>query len=143
MAGKYDFKEIGARIRMLRGRERQKDWAKKIGCDQGYISQVENGVTKPSLSFLGAVSAMCSASIDWMLTGKGRKNIAVGAEAEVSGPGGSSSAATALTEDLELFSSLNRILGIGPEGREFLVTLGVMDEERVKSLAVFLGITGK
>jgi len=143
MAGKYDFKEIGARIRMLRGRERQKDWAKKIGCDQGYISQVENGVTKPSLSFLGAVSSMCSASIDWMLTGKGRKNIAVGAESEASGPGGSSPAATALTEDLELFSSLNRILGIGPEGREFLVTLGVMDEERVKGLAVFLGIAGK
>ncbi len=140
MAGKYDFKEIGARIRMLRGRERQKDWAKKIGCDQGYISQVENGVTKPSLAFLGAVSAMCSASIDWILTGRGRKNIAVGPEGEAgAGPGGPP-AVTALTEDLELFSSLNRILGIGPEGRELLVTLGVMEEERVKGLSDFIGL---
>lgn len=66
----YAYKEVGRRIRELRGRDRQKDWAKEIGCDQGYISQVENGVTKPSLAFLRSVAALKNASIDWMLTGR-------------------------------------------------------------------------
>ena len=66
----YAYKEVGRRIRELRGRDRQKDWAKEIGCDQGYISQVENGVTKPSLAFLRSVAALKNArSIGCLLAG--------------------------------------------------------------------------
>jgi len=69
-----NYQEIGARIRGLRGGARQKDWAVKLGCDQGYVSQVENGVTKPSLAFLSGVASITGASIDWMLTGQGPKD---------------------------------------------------------------------
>lgn len=64
-----DYTEVGKRIRGLRGKVRQIDWVKKLGCSQGYLSQVERGVTKPSLEFLVTISRITGVDIDWILTG--------------------------------------------------------------------------
>lgn len=62
-----DFKEIGQRLKKLRGKIKQKEWAEIIGCKQAYVSQVENGITKPSLDYLIKASQITGISIDEML----------------------------------------------------------------------------
>lgn len=133
MSENYDYKEVGARIRLLRGKSRQKDWASKIGCDQGYISQVENGVTKPSLAFLGSVSGMTSASIDWILSGRGSHML--------SNPGGESGGAGiagSISNDLELVGAVERIVNASPSGRGMLIALSGISETRLRGLNDFV-----
>jgi transcriptional regulator with XRE-family HTH domain len=62
-----DFKEIGRRLRQVRGKIKQKEWAETIGCQQAYVSQVENGITKPSLDYLVKASQITGVSIDEIL----------------------------------------------------------------------------
>lgn len=140
MAERYDYKEVGARIRLLRGKSRQKDWATKIGCDQGYISQVENGVTKPSLAFLGSVSSMTSASIDWVLSGRGSKLLP--ATAGVGEGSAAYGSAAKISEDTELLIALEMLMKSYPKGRALLLSLGEMSEDRLKGLAELLGVDG-
>ena len=76
--GKYsmkkplDFKAVGARIKETRtsAGKSQKQLADMFECDQGYISQIEKGITKPSLAFLAAFSKFSGQSIDHLLFGK-------------------------------------------------------------------------
>ncbi|RMF83434.1 MAG: XRE family transcriptional regulator [Nitrospinota bacterium] len=64
-----DYVAVGKRIRGLRGEKRQIDWVKQLGCSQGYLSQVERGITKPSLEFLVTLSRLTGVDIDWILLG--------------------------------------------------------------------------
>ena len=142
----FAYQEIGNRIRELRGRERQKDWAARIGCDQGYISQVENGVTKPSLSFLKGVATISCASIDWILTGRGLKNADEYMRCASTGqqPGGvmayNEDTLGCLTRNPKLMMGVERLLRMDPIGRGILEAFGEMDESRVAGLASFLGV---
>ena len=139
----FVYKEIGRRIRELRGRERQKDWAAKIGCDQGYISQVENGVTKPSLAFLKAVSHMTGSSIDWILTGA--KSAKACSESAVKGEAGSAAVACYEDETLnelsrapKLLKGVERLMLMGERGKHALSAFSEMDDEKLAGLVSFL-----
>jgi transcriptional regulator with XRE-family HTH domain len=139
----FVYKEIGRRIRELRGRERQKDWAAKIGCDQGYISQVENGVTKPSLAFLKAVSHMTGSSIDWVLTGA--KTAKVSGETAAKGEAVATAAGCYEDETLnelsrapKLLRGVERLMMMGDRGRIALSAFSEMDDERLAGLVSFI-----
>src|SRR5512135_722892 len=139
----FVYKEIGGRIRELRGRERQKDWAAKIGCDQGYISQVENGVTKPSLAFLKAVSHMTGASIDWILTGakaaKGCVETVAKGEAGVSAVGCyEDETLNELSRAPKLLRGVERLMLMGDRGKTALSAFSEMDDERLVGLVSFI-----
>src|SRR5512143_624334 len=128
----FVYEEIGRRIRELRGKERQKDWAAKIGCDQGYISQVENGVTKPSLAFLKAVSNMTGTSIDWVLTGaktpKVTSEAAAGGAEYSSGAVFEDSTLDELSRAPKLLKGVQRLLHLGDKGKTALTVLSEMDD---------------
>jgi len=72
-----DFKAIGARIKEARtdAGQSQKQFADMIECDQAYVSQIETGVTKPSLAFLAALSKFSGQSIDYFLFGGLRRRL--------------------------------------------------------------------
>lgn len=73
MKNTLDFKAIGDRIKEARidTGQSQKQLADLVECDQGYISQIEKGGTKPSLAFLAALSNLTGQSIDYLLFGLG------------------------------------------------------------------------
>jgi transcriptional regulator with XRE-family HTH domain len=149
MSKGYVYQEIGRRIRELRGRDRQKDWAVRLGCDQGYISQVENGVTKPSLAFLKGVSSITNSSIDWILTGKGDKSssgeaAARGADLHALGSGsGGDDILTELKQNPKLLLGVDRLLKLKGGGRRMLEAFHDMDEDRLMGLAAFMGANRK
>jgi signal transduction histidine kinase len=72
MKKNLNFKAVGVRIKEARTNagQSQKQIASLVDCDQGYVSQVEKGITKPSLAFLAAFSKLSGQSIDYLLLGK-------------------------------------------------------------------------
>lgn len=56
---------------MVRGSERQREFAKRLGFSTSYLSEVESGKTRPSLELLVAISQKTNKSIHWLLTGEG------------------------------------------------------------------------
>jgi len=72
MKSTLDFKAIGARIKEARTNagQSQKQLADLLKCEQAYVSQIETGITKPSLAFLAALSKFSGQSIDYFLFGK-------------------------------------------------------------------------
>ena len=144
----FVYQEIGIRIRDLRGNARQKDWATRIGCDQGYISQVENGVTKPSLSFLKGVATITGASIDWILTGGRGGQSKVREAVEAAGlmdcrDVNCDAALDELARSPRLLAGVGRLLGKGETGRTILETLSDMDEDKLSGLVAFIGSVKK
>jgi transcriptional regulator with XRE-family HTH domain len=67
-----DWKEVGRRIRELRGFDMtQADLANRIGVSQGYLSTVEHGQGEIGAEVLLAFSHEFGRSIEWLLTGEG------------------------------------------------------------------------
>ncbi|MBI3803127.1 MAG: helix-turn-helix transcriptional regulator [Nitrospirae bacterium] len=69
--------EVGERIRSVRGKRTQTEFAEAIGVKkQNYISRYERGRI-PSPDLLVRIARMGRVSTDWLLTGKqGRENMA-------------------------------------------------------------------
>jgi transcriptional regulator with XRE-family HTH domain len=65
------LKEIGKRIRSLRGKENQTEFAGRLGVSQGQLSRYEKGAAAPSLDSLVRLKNKSGKSIDWIITGKG------------------------------------------------------------------------
>ena len=63
--------EIGNRIKQVRGKDTQKEFAKILGFSSSYLSEVESGKTKPSLELLVIISQITNSSLHWLLTGEG------------------------------------------------------------------------
>ena len=63
--------EIGSRIKKARGRNNQREFAKKLGFSSSYLSEVESGKTKPSLELLVEISQLTKYSLHWLITGVG------------------------------------------------------------------------
>ena len=63
--------EIGNRIKHVRGKDAQKEFAKILGFSPSYLSEVESGKTKPSLELLVKISQITNYSLHWLLTGEG------------------------------------------------------------------------
>jgi len=64
-------KEIGDRVRQVRGRLTQQEFADKLQLSRSYISDVERGRSYPSIQFLAALAVTCDISLNWLLTGEG------------------------------------------------------------------------
>ncbi|BAP56339.1 bacteriophage CI repressor [Thioploca ingrica] len=59
------------RVRKHKGMS-QKEFSAMIGVSQSYLSEVENGKSKPSLELLsGIVNRFSDINADWLLTGRG------------------------------------------------------------------------
>ena len=68
-----DWKEIGRRIRELRGFYiRQEEFAKRIGVSQGYLSRIERGEKEIGAQILLSIARAFGKSIEWLLTGQDR-----------------------------------------------------------------------
>jgi len=63
--------ELGGRIKQVRGRENQREFAKMLGFSSSYLSEVESGKTKPSLELLLKISQFTRYSLHWLVTGEG------------------------------------------------------------------------
>jgi len=64
-------KEVGERIRAVRGRKTQEEFAKILKLPQNYISMYERRrIPRPEL--LVKIAALGRVSTDWLLTGKGK-----------------------------------------------------------------------
>lgn len=68
---KPDLKEIGLRIRALRGDMRQEEVASQLGISQGQLSKVERGKVPPTLEILLGVATKFGKSLDWIVRGDG------------------------------------------------------------------------
>jgi transcriptional regulator with XRE-family HTH domain len=67
---KVSAQEVGERIRAVRGKKTQTEFAKALGVKkQNYISRYERGRI-PSPDLLVQIARMGRVSIDWLLTGK-------------------------------------------------------------------------
>jgi len=67
---KADLLAIGSRIRTLRGKERQDDFAPFLGIAQSQLSRIERGTVAPSVEVLLRLRDRYGKSVDWILTGE-------------------------------------------------------------------------
>ena len=69
-----DLHAIGRRIREIRGFDMtQQEFARRIGIAQSHLSALEHGEREPRSSVLLAISREFGKSVDWLLTGEGKK----------------------------------------------------------------------
>lgn len=61
--------EVGKRLRGLRGKEKQADYADRIGSSQGMVSRYESGKDDIPHELLIQIAKLHEVSIDWILTG--------------------------------------------------------------------------
>jgi DNA-binding transcriptional regulator YiaG len=69
--GLIELKEIGRRIRILRGSDNQTEFAEMLEITQGQLSRYEGGTAAPSLESLVRLKKRTGRSIDWIVTGEG------------------------------------------------------------------------
>jgi transcriptional regulator with XRE-family HTH domain len=68
-----DLKEIGERIKYIRGNLTQKEFADILNTKQNYISRYEKGERIPSLSLLIKIAELGNVSLDWLIRGSKSK----------------------------------------------------------------------
>ena len=66
---KPDLKAIGERIRGLRGRIRQEEFANQLDVSQGQLSKIETGKTPPTLEMLVLLAKRFDTTLDWIVRG--------------------------------------------------------------------------
>ncbi len=64
-----DLLSIGQRIRELRGKSTQEEFAKELGVSQAQLSKYELGQSAPPLGFLTKLRAARGKTVDWILKG--------------------------------------------------------------------------
>jgi transcriptional regulator with XRE-family HTH domain len=68
---KLDLREMGLRIRDLRGDVRQEELALHLGVSQSQLSKIERGKVAPTLDVLMGLATRFGKSLDWIATGHG------------------------------------------------------------------------
>jgi transcriptional regulator with XRE-family HTH domain len=69
-----DLEALGRRLRELRGFDlTQAEFAMELGISQSQLSKYERGVAAPTADILFYVKKRFRVSIDWLLTGEGKK----------------------------------------------------------------------
>lgn len=64
-----DSEGIPARIKKVRGQISQRQFAKMVGCSNGQVSLVENGILVPSKDWIRKVAEKFDVSLGWLMTG--------------------------------------------------------------------------
>ena len=69
MEKNIDYQRMGQRIKELREERSmtQAQLSEALGCSDGYISQVERGISNPSLEFLARLSVLYKVPVDYLL----------------------------------------------------------------------------
>ena len=67
---KADLVAIGRRIKELRGKVLQDDFAPSLGITQGQLSKIERGNLAPGIDLLLRLRERGGRSVDWILTGR-------------------------------------------------------------------------
>src|SRR5215472_6544423 len=67
--GKLDVIALGARVREVRGKRRQEEFATSLGISQGQLSKLEQGKVQPNAALLLRLCAVSSRTADWFLKG--------------------------------------------------------------------------
>ncbi|WP_110954148.1 helix-turn-helix domain-containing protein [Anaerosinus massiliensis] len=65
----FSKQELGRRVAMIRGNHTQKELASAIGVSRSYISNIEQGLTAPSLEILINIAKQYRSSLDWLIYG--------------------------------------------------------------------------
>src|SRR6266852_5012539 len=73
---KPDLRQIGLRIRGLRGDMRQEELASQLGVSQSQLSKVERGNGAPTLEILLGMAIKFGKSLDWIVKGDGSQGTA-------------------------------------------------------------------
>ncbi len=66
-----DLRAIGRRIRQLRGRATQEEFARALRISQAQLSKYELGQSAPPLGVLAKLAERSDRTVDWILSGKG------------------------------------------------------------------------
>ncbi len=64
-----DLRAIGRRIRQLRGRATQEEFARALRISQAQLSKYELGQSAPPLGVLAKLAKESGRSVDWIITG--------------------------------------------------------------------------
>jgi transcriptional regulator with XRE-family HTH domain len=67
---KADLKDIGERIRELRGDVSQDEFAPQLGITQGQLSKIERGQAEPSVAVLVKLHERFNKTLDWLVLGR-------------------------------------------------------------------------
>lgn len=67
-------KDIGERVKAVRGLLNQREFAEALGVSHGSVSQIEQGKAMPSGEFLLRINQQFNADITWLLTGMSNVN---------------------------------------------------------------------
>jgi transcriptional regulator with XRE-family HTH domain len=71
-------KQVGHRLKLLRGKLGQKEFVKKIGIPLRTYQRYEHGDQLPPFDILYQISVNCDVSVDWIVKGKGKKDLGKG-----------------------------------------------------------------
>ena len=61
---------IGKRFKALRGDESLREFSKRLGTSDGFLSEVERAKKKPSVKLIARLEEISGRSYSWILTGK-------------------------------------------------------------------------
>lgn len=67
---RYDMKEIGRRIRQIRGELSLEEFEKKLGVSKNTLSNYERGKGNPKAAILFKLAEHGGVSIEWLFTGR-------------------------------------------------------------------------
>ncbi len=73
----WDTQALGQRIRGIRGKLSQREFAGKIGVTQVEVSRYERGMRTPPVDILLKLSALGNVSVDYLLRGTGKDSSSV------------------------------------------------------------------
>src|SRR6201995_6120462 len=81
---------LGPRLRLVRGSRQLSvgELARRVGCWASLISQIERGVSVPSVGVLYSLATELGSSLDYLLFGSGAGPEGVSAETPSAGAGG-------------------------------------------------------
>ncbi|WP_457571282.1 helix-turn-helix domain-containing protein [Desulfovulcanus sp.] len=80
-------KEIGLRIKNVRGKLNQSEFATMLGVHRSTLSRYERGEFEPSIDFLDHLCSNFGININWLLFGKGPKCLSEKASTLIQQPG--------------------------------------------------------
>ena len=67
---KANLKDIGERVRELRGDVSQDEFAPQLGITQGQLSKIERGQAEPSVAVLVKLRERFNKTLDWLILGR-------------------------------------------------------------------------
>lgn len=65
------MQDLGARIRQVRGKVSQEEFARRLGISKGALGYYERGVNCPNVEVVLGSCRLCRVSVEWLVTGSG------------------------------------------------------------------------